>query len=254
VTDPADPRPIAGRSDWLRLLVGLGLVFALFQWCAFALGSNRGESGLLVGTVVVVALVAAQRLLFGAPPPLALRSLGLGPPRWQGLFLAAATVALLLLVIPVFARVARADVALLPDWPWLLPGLFAQGGVAEETLFRGYLFGRLRVGRSFWRAAALSTVPFVAVHLFLFGTMPWPIAAAAIMLSVALAAPLAHLFEVGGRTVWAPALLHFIVQGTVKILVFTGGGGATFPLWWMAASAVLPWGVFVYSRPAADQC
>jgi membrane protease YdiL (CAAX protease family) len=44
--------------------------------------------------------------------------------------------------------------------------------VAEEVLFRGYLFGHLRRGRSFWRAAVLSMLPFVCVHLLLFFTMP----------------------------------------------------------------------------------
>ena len=52
-----------------------------------------------------------------------------------------------------------------------LPGLFAQAGIAEELLFRGYLFGHLREGRSFWRAALLSMPPFLAVHLLLFFQM-----------------------------------------------------------------------------------
>ena len=101
-----------------------------------------------------------------------------------------------------------------------MPGLFAQAGIAEEVLFRGYLFGHLRRGRSFWRAALLSMLPFVAVHLLLFATMPWPIAAAALLLAVIVAFPLARLYELGGATIWAPALLHFVIQGTVKIVVF----------------------------------
>ncbi len=127
---------------------------------------------------------------------------------------------MLALVVPVFAMVQGSTLTLLPGWLALVPGLFAQGGIAEEVLFRGYLFGHLRRGRTFWRAAALSMLPFAAVHLLLFTTMPWPIALAALTLSVALSVPLAHLFELGGSTIWAPALLHAVIQGAVKIVVF----------------------------------
>jgi membrane protease YdiL (CAAX protease family) len=146
-------------------------------------------------------------------------------------------------VIPVYAAVRGAPLALHPGWTWLLPGLFAQAGIAEEALFRGFLFGRLRRGRSFWRAAVLSAGPFVAVHLVLFATMPWPVALAAVLLSVVLSFPLAHLFELGGNTVWAPALLHFTVQGAVKVMEVPGD--AALPLVWMAACAVLPFAVFL---------
>ena len=81
-------------------------------------------------------------------------------------------------------------------------------------------------------------VPFVAVHLFLFLTMPWPIALAAVLLSVVLSFPFAYLFELGGSTIWAPALLHFVIQGTVKVVVFSDDGGVSFPLVWMVASAI----------------
>ncbi len=133
---------------------------------------------------------------------------------------------LLLASVPVFARTTGSSVTILPDAIGLLPGLFAQAGIAEEVLFRGYLFGRLRRGRSFWRAAFLSTLPFVGVHLLLFGTMPWPVALAALMVSVATSFPLARLFELGGFTIWAPAILHFVIQATVKVLAVDGSDAA----------------------------
>jgi hypothetical protein len=39
--------------------------------------------------------------------------------------------------------------------------------------------------------------------------MSWPVALAAVGLAVVLSFPLAYLFELGGRTIWAPAILHF---------------------------------------------
>ena len=174
--------------------------------------------------------------------------------RAQGASSSRAVVVLLLgLVVFVFARVTgAASEHCVPGWAWLVPGLFAQGGIAEEILFRGYLFAHLRRGRSFWRAAGLSMLPFVAVHLLLFLSMPWPIALAALVLSVVLSFPLAHLFELGGHTIWGPALLHFVVQATVKVVVVTGDDGAAFPLVWMAASAAGAQLVLLVPRAAPD--
>ncbi len=238
-------------SEWRRLLAGLVAVFALFHWSALVLGSDRGQAGLVVGLLVVTATIAVERVLFGQPFGRAAQTVGLGTPTIRGLAASAAVCAALLLIVPAFAMAAGESPVFLPAWPWLLPGLFAQGGVAEETLFRGYLFGRLRRGRSFWRATWLSMLPFVAVHLLLFFTMPWPIALAALLLAVALSIPLAHLFELGGNTIWAPALLHFVVQGTVKVIVFPDSAATSFALTWMIASALLPLGVLLVPRRGA---
>ncbi len=151
----------------------------------------------------------------------------------------------MLLSVPAFAWATGRTPTFYPGSVWLMPGLFAQAGIAEEVLFRGYLFGHLRRGRSFWRAALLSMFPFVAVHLLLFATMPWPIAAAALLLAVIVAFPLARLYELGGATIWAPALLHFVIQGTVKVVVFPEATSLRFAVLWMAISAVVPMLVFV---------
>lgn len=237
-----------GREYWLKLVASLCLVFALLQGAASALGSDCGQAGLLVGLLVVAALLCVERLVFHQSFTASIHALGLGLPPPRGFLAAGALSLLLLLVIPVFAQAMRAPLAFYPGWVSLLPGLFAQAGIAEETLFRGYLFGHLRRGHSFWRAAALATVPFTVVHLLLFVTLPWPIALAAVLLAVALSFPLAYLFELGGGTVWAPALVHFVVQGAFKVVVISGASGAALPLVWMAASAAFPYLVFLVPR------
>jgi len=174
----------------------------------------------------------------------ALRSLGFGLPAVSGLSVALAVSALLLAVIPIYAWMRGVAIVPFPGWPWLVPGLFAQGGVAEEALFRGYLFGRLRRGRSFWPAAALAAVPFVLVHLYLFATLTWPVALASVILATIISFPLSHLFELGGKTIWPPALVHFIVQGAIKVLEVPGD--ALMPLVWMMASAAVPYLSFLF--------
>lgn len=234
---------IASAASWARLIVGLACVFLVFHASAAALGSVRGEAGLVVGAIVVIALLAAEWWLFRCTPPTALRRLGFGPPAASGFGTAIVICAALIAVVPVYDVVRDGEFSRYPGWIWIVPGLFLQGGLAEEALFRGYLFGELRRGRTFWRAATLSAVPFVAVHLFLFATLPWAVALASIALSTVIAFPLVRLYELGGRTIWAPAIVHFVVQATPKLL--ERADDMVFPLLWILASATIPWLVFL---------
>lgn len=235
------------------MTLGLFAVFLLFQASAAALGSDRGQAGLAVGALVLAATIAVERGLFGTPAALAVKTLGLGGPRPTSLAAAGAVSALLWLVVAGFVLATGVSWTMAPGWLALVPGLFAQAGIAEETLFRGYLFRRLRHGRSFMRAALMSMLPFVAVHLILFFTMPWPVALAAVLLSVVVSFPLARLFELGGNTIWGAALLHFVVQGTIKVVVLSGDAAALFPFVWMGASALVPQLVLLLHPPPANQ-
>ena len=227
-------------AEWARLLAGLLVVFALFQLLGHLLGSDRGQTGVVIAFVVLGATLLVERLMFEQRLPTAARSVGLARPRIRGLVVVGAVCLALLLTVFVFAATAAVSTMFLTGWGWLLPGLFAQAGIAEEVLFRGYLFGWLRRGRSFRHAAGLSMIPFAVVHLLLFVTMPWPVALAALLLSIVLSIPFAHLFELGGSTIWPPAILHFVVQSVPKVVTFEGGETSSFPFVWMVASALLP--------------
>jgi membrane protease YdiL (CAAX protease family) len=248
MTAESPDRTIASPAQWFRLLVGFAAIYALFQVSAATLGSDRGQAGLIVGALVVAATLAVERLAFGQTLTSAARAIGLGRPHHTGVAVSVVICVLLLLVVPAWAWMAGGSGTFAPGSLWLLPGLFAQAGIGEEVLFRGYLFGHLRRERSFRAAALLSMLPFVGVHLLLFVTMPWPLALAALVLSVALSFPMAHLYVLGGATIWAPALLHFVVQGTVKVVVLTGDASPIFPLVWMVASAILPMLAFLVRR------
>jgi hypothetical protein len=92
-------------------------------------------------------------------------------------------------------------------------------------------------------------LPFVGVHLVLFASMPWPIALASVLLAIVISFPLAYLFELGGDAIWAPALLHFVIQATVKVVVFSARA-ESFALAWMAASAIVPLLIFSVKAPS----
>jgi membrane protease YdiL (CAAX protease family) len=231
-------------------VLGLFLIFGLFHGSTI-LRSVRGEWGIFIGTLVVAATAAADWFLLRRRGWAAVRQLGLGRPRAKGVVLAGVTACLLLVVGYLFVRASGMTPAFYPGWVLLLPGLFAQAGIAEEVLFRAYLFGHVRAGRTFWRAASLSMLPFVGVHLVLFVSMPWPIALASVLLAVVISFPLARLFELGGHTIWAPALLHFTIQATVKVVEFSHGA-ESFALVWMAASAVVPLLIFISGFKAGE--
>jgi membrane protease YdiL (CAAX protease family) len=239
----------SGFQFWARVTAGLVLGFGLFQGSARWLGSDRGQAGLQVAGVVLLATLLIQLVLFGQRPIAAIRWLGITRTSGRGILAALLVCVLLLLVIPAFAAMTGATVSWYPGWAMLLPGLFAQGGIAEEVLFRGYLFGHARDGRSFWSAVILSMVPFIAVHLVLFLSLPWPLAFAAVVLAAAISPPLAHLFELGCRSIWPPALVHFVSQGTIKVVMLSGETGFRFPLTWMLGCATLPYLVFLARSP-----
>jgi membrane protease YdiL (CAAX protease family) len=224
-------------------------VYALFEIVARALGSDRGQAGVAVAVAVIGATAAVDRWIGGPREEPWTRRLGLGAPASAGVVLGGVACALLILVVPAYFALTRETPATHAGWGWLLPGLVAQAGVAEEVLFRAFLFGNLRRGRSFWKAAIVATGPFALVHLWLFVGQPWPVASAAVLLSVAISFPLARLFDAGGGTIWGPALLHAVVQGVPKI-VSADSGDATFGLTWIACSAVLPYVVFLAPRSA----
>jgi membrane protease YdiL (CAAX protease family) len=242
------PEP-SGARFWLTLCLSVVAIFVLLDRIAVAFGSLRGEAGVPVAGLTLFACLFAERVLWGRRGTDAVRRLGLGMPTGRALIVASVIGFLLLLVIPAFAATLHADLTMYPRWWSLLPGLYAQGGVAEEVLFRGYLFGTLRRRYAFGPAAAFSTGPFLAAHLLLFATMSWPVALAATMLSLVVSFPLARLFDLGGGTIWAPALLHFFIQSPIKIVQMSGPLNTVYPMVWMTACALVPWLVFAVRVP-----
>lgn len=213
-------------------------MFLVLHGAASVSGSMRGEWGLGVALCVLFAAWIVQRTLHGE----GLGELGLrvGDPR--GLISACALGFLMLAGAAAYLRATGANASFYPDAALLGVGVLAQGGFAEELLFRGYLYGRLRRTRTFWRAATVSAAPFAAAHIFTFFTMEPLVALAALLLSIALSFPYARLYELGGRTIWAPSLLHAATQGGAKLLVVDS---PSFPVVWMGLALAAAMCVFL---------
>jgi membrane protease YdiL (CAAX protease family) len=231
-----------------ELITTVGLFVALWlvlDRTASLLGSTRGEHGMAVCAAVLITAVTVESLTAGFRPISALAVLGLGRPRIATLALAASMTVLLLCYYPAFSAVTGAPLSLRPDAVWLALGILAQGGIAEEVVFRGFLFRRVRRGRTFWRAALLSTAPFAAVHVPLFFSLDLPLAAVSLLLAVSISFPLAYLFEVSRGTIWPSALLHATVQSSIKLVETDLQIFSALAIGWIALGVVIPWFVFL---------
>lgn len=112
-----------------------------------------------------------------------------------------------------------------PEWLPLLIGVVLVNGVTEEAIHRGFVFGHLRHGRSFMAAATLSAAIFAAQHLYVIVTSGWAIGLASVLLAALLSYPLAFVFERGGNSIVAPAILH--TSSNAPVLIFGLPDGLT---------------------------
>jgi membrane protease YdiL (CAAX protease family) len=237
----------------LRIIVGFAIIWVVLDRLALALQSFRGEWGLLVAAATIVAAVVVELVLRSRSIATVLRDLGLL--RVPELRIATAVVFLsvaLLAFLPIYSLVTGTPIGLIDNWPLLAIGIFAQAGIAEETLFRGYLFRNIREGRKFWPAAWLSAVPFVAVHLLIFITSDPAIAAASVLLALSMSFPLAWAFDLSRGSVWPIALLHAVAQAGLKLIEVPPDRFMPLVLSWIALAAVAPWLLFLL-KPKQNQ-
>jgi membrane protease YdiL (CAAX protease family) len=228
---------MTGVRWWLRFLAGFAVLYGVLAGLAEL--NATGRFGLLILAAVLLVALAVERVLDGTGPGEAVRRLGFGRPGWRVLLVAAVVSALVQLVYPLVTAMTGEVFALRPGWPWLLIGIFAFHGLAEELVWRGYAFRRLRAGRSFGRAVAWTMPLVAATHIpIIVGSGP-AVGAAAILVAAVTTLPLAHLYEGGGNTLWAPALVHTAVD-TFKLVEIPAAALTTFSLTLAAVSLTVP--------------
>ncbi|WP_252444909.1 CPBP family intramembrane glutamic endopeptidase [Pseudonocardia humida] len=220
ITEPAlvAERPAVGSGrSWLRFLVGFALVGGVLLGAGAV--DATGRWGLVVLAAVLATGVAVEKALHRSTAGDAVRLLGLRRPGGRAMALAAAVSGLVLLVFPLTAALSGAAVVLRPDWAWLLVGILAFHGLAEELVWRGYVFRRLRAGRSF-RAGVAWTMPLIAAgHLPILVTQGPAVGLGAMLVAAVTSIPLGYLYETGGRSMWPPALVHTAIDAFKLVLI-----------------------------------
>lgn len=228
------------------------LLYVAFDRLATTLGSTRGEAGLVVCAFVVALALAVERLLTGARLRDCIRLLGLGAPAALALVCAAAMSLALLACLPLLAALTNVELELRANAAWLALGMLAQGGVAEEVLFRGFMYRHLRQTRSFWRAATLSAVPFAAAHVALLWSLDLSVALLALAMAIAWSFPLAWLFDRAGNSIWPGAILHAVIQGGIKLFADDAATFQSLAIAWVAFGLAAPWLFFVLLRDTSQ--
>jgi membrane protease YdiL (CAAX protease family) len=228
-----------------RLLVGFTVVYGVLA-VGTALDATA-RSGVLTLAAVLLAAACTERLQTGAAWALVRARLGMGAPGAPALAAAAAVSLLVLSVHPLAAALTGSATVLRPGWGWLLLGVFAVHGLAEELVWRGFLFRRLRNGRSFWPAVRWS-MPFIAAaHVPIVLTAGPVVGLGAMLLAAVTSVPLSYLYEWGRRTLWAPALVHAAID-SFKVVEIPAGATTTFSLSFIVVGLVVPLLLFALPR------
>ena len=198
-----------------------------------------GRWGLAIFAAVAAAAVIVEVIVYKTSVRAAVRHLGLGRPNPRAVAVAAAVSILILLVYPLTTAVTGADIQLVSNWPWILLGIFAFHGLAEEIVWRGFAFRRLSAGRPF-RTAVLWTMPLIAAaHIPVVVNNGVVVAIGAMLVAAVTSIPFSYLYVTGRCTIWAPALVHTAID-TFKLVVIPTAAVTTFSLLLIAVSIVVP--------------
>jgi membrane protease YdiL (CAAX protease family) len=211
-------------------------------------GSLRGEAGLAICALMISAALAVERVLFGTNPGPALDLLGLRRRPSGGLLPVVLVTLPLVAYYPGLGIITGTLVPLREGWILTAIGVFLQGGVAEEVIWRGFLFRHLRDGRGFWTASFLTMVLMVLAHVVLVWSLDPVSAGAAIIISAIIVFPMCHVFELDRGAVWSVALMHAVVQGVPKLVDVPAAIASLAIVGWAVLSTLAPLLVFAYRR------
>lgn len=229
--------PTGLRPAWGRFLLGFAVLWGMLAGLSEI--DATGRWGVAILFLVAVTAVVVERFLFKTPLRRAVRLLGLGRPSGQSLAVAAGISVLLLLVYPGTIALTGAHLRLVPDWPWILIGVFAFHGLAEEIVWRSFTFRRLSVHRPL-RTAVLLTMPLIAAaHIPVAVDNGIVVALGAMLVAAVTSLPFSYLYVTGRCTVWAPALVHATID-SFKLMIIPESAVTTFSMLLIVISIAVP--------------
>jgi len=232
------------------VLLGALLLYLILQvgltWLAPRL--DQTWSQLWVTIMMLVVALLLEKLFWGRQPLAAFRVLGFVQANWRAVAVAVIISALMLLFFPIFAWITRASITLKPAWWWIVIGGVALNGIAEETLFRAFVFGQLRregEGKPFRQAAWISLLIFATVHLYLFVQNPFIVGALGTLIAITAAFPLAYLFEESGFSIWPTVIVH-VATHTIRFVEISEPFYMTAVTAWLILQVGAPFLIFAF--------
>ena len=187
-------------------------------------------------------LLVGQRCL-GTPWREIPAVLGLGRPVLQALVAAGIVGTAVFACLLLGARAMGVTLVFRENWPSVLLAALLFHGLAEELVWRGFVFGHLRRTSTFWQAVAKS-VPLIALtHVPIVLTNRLTVGLLATLTAAVTCLPFSYLWERGGGTIWAPALLHGLI-GTWQLFERTYPDRFTIAV--LTATILVPFSVFLF--------
>jgi membrane protease YdiL (CAAX protease family) len=239
------------KKRLILIIIGYLLLYGTFELTAKLTGDTTiPKNALFISACVLIAAVIVELVFFKSKISDLVKILGLGKPGSKAIIASIVITLLLFLCYPLITLITGFNFIIPANWIWLAIGVFVLHGIAEEVLYRGFLFRRLREGRSFWKAALLAVIFFTVAHLPIIINQGLIVGGMAVLLAVVSSFPFSYLYEKGNNTIWAPAIVHAAIDTIIPILAAGPmDERATMAVTlWMAASMVIPYSAFLMLR------
>ncbi|MBL8015682.1 MAG: CPBP family intramembrane metalloprotease [Ignavibacteria bacterium] len=240
----------------LFIIAGYLILYGVLELAAKQTGDTGNTwNALLITACVLLMAILVEIFIFRRRFNDLLSLLGLGKPRVKAIAAALIITMLMFICYPAITAITGYQFRLPAAWLWLAIGVFVFHGIAEEVLYRAFLFRRLREGRSFWKAAWLAVIFFTAAHIPIIVNMGLMVGGMAVLLAVVSSFPFSYLYEKGGNTIWAPAIVHAAIDTIIPILAAGGmNEQSTMAVSvWMAAAMIIPYTAFLILKVPRKQ-
>ena len=232
----------------ILIIIGYLLLYGVFELTAKFKGDTTiPKNALFISACVLIAAIIVELVFFKSKISDLVKKLGLGKPGSTAIIASLVITLLLFLCYPLITLITGYNFIIPENWIWLAIGVFVLHGIAEEVLYRGFLFRRLREGRSFWSAAWLAVIFFTIAHIPIIINQGLLVGGMAVLLAVVSSFPFSYLYEKGNNTIWAPAIVHAAIDTIIPILAAGQmDERATMAVsLWMAASMIIPYSAFL---------
>lgn len=230
------------------IAIGYLFIYAVLEILARYLGDTINPlNALIIMAAVIFAAILTEIILIKNKISGIVKFLGIGKPKAGSIFTALVISAALFFCYPLISLITGYKFIIPGNWFMLAVGVFALHGIAEEILYRRFLFGNLRKKYPFWKSAWIAVIFFTAAHIPIIVSQGILVGGTAVLLAVVSSFPFSYLYEKGGNTIWAPAIVHAAIDTIIPIL--SGGSmdnaAQQSVMIWMCAGMIIPYAAFI---------
>ncbi|MBX7227920.1 MAG: CPBP family intramembrane metalloprotease [Chitinophagales bacterium] len=247
------------KRGTLKLYLIFAAIFLIMHFTGMAVMRQPYLiNAITVFAVVSISLICICNQAFQKPIKVVIREIGFGEIKLKALLPGLITSLLLVCTYPIIGSILNTKIVLVDQWLFNWIGLFLTAGLAEEMLFRGFLYGGLRKQHSVSKSMIIAAFIFSIAHLLLFIYLSWPVALLSTLLAIGISFPMAYLFEAADCTIWGAALVHTTIRTIGTVFTTSEQHYMQLVAFWMLACLILPYAIITLFKilkllPQLDQ-